>query len=307
MHVSSRIAILVFLTALVLPGCGNAGSTAMTPSGADWAYSAGILYHQPVYAPTLGSKSRIVPLFPFVPYQGGSVIIAPKYYLIFWDYKKYGDADHLQPLLESYTQNMGGSSHNNIETQYYEGKGKKKTYITNPANQYGGSWNDESPIPKSPTDADIAAESLRGVAHFGFDSSGVYVVMTPHKHSEAGFGTSWCSYHSDTHYKKDMVPYANLPYMTDADKVGKECGANSIPPPSDENGKDEGMTIFAGQEYGESITDPYPFTSWWGPQGEIADPCVTYAYANDTFGTKSYTMQPMTSDATETCVQSYSP
>jgi hypothetical protein len=199
---------------------------------------------------------------------------------------------------------MGGSGHNNIETQYYENTGKKKKYITNAANQFGGSWDDESPIAKHPTDADVAAESLRGVAHFGFDPNGVYIVATPHGHSEAGFGTIWCSYHSDTSYGKQLVPYANLPYMTDATS-GIKCGANIIKPPSDESGMDEGMTIMAGHEYGETITDPYPFSGWSGSNGEIADACQWQNIANDQFGTKSYAMQPMVSDATESCVQVY--
>ncbi len=294
-----------FLAACALPGCGGGASVfpATVPSGPDWAYAGGVLYHRPHYAPTHQTAPGIVPLLPYVPYMGGVVIVAPKFYLIFWDYKKYGDADRLQPLLEAYTKAMGGSAHNNIETQYYEKSGHKKTYITNPANQFGGSWDDESPIAKNPTDPQVAAEALRGVAHFGYDPNGVYVVATPHKHSEAGFPTSWCSYHSETSYEKQLVPYANLPYMTDAG--AKKCDANIIAPPSDESGKDEGMTIFAGHEYGETITDPDAYTAWWGVNGEIGDPCVTATMANEQFGAKSYTMQPMVSDATDSCVQTY--
>jgi hypothetical protein len=305
---SRIVAGLAFFAAVALHACAAptnvAPSTAFAASGPDWIYAHGVLYHRPHYALTRETQSKITPLIPYVPYQGGRVILAPKFYLIFWDYKKYGDAEKLEPLLQTYTQNMGGSGHNNIETQYYEKLGKKTKYITNPANQYGGSWDDESPIAKHPTDGDVAAESLRGVAHFGFDPNGVYVVATPHGHSEAGFGTIWCSYHSDTSYGKGLVPYANLPYMTDA-TGGIKCGANIIKPPSDESGKDEGMTIMAGHEYGESITDPYPFSGWTGSNGEIADPCQWHDIANDKFGTKSYAMQPMVSDATESCVQVY--
>ena len=206
---------LAFLLAVALQGCGAATnvapSTSFAPSGPDWIYAHGVLYHRPHYALVRGVQAKITPAeIPFVPYQGGLVTVAPKFYLIFWDYKKYGDANKLAPLLETYTKNMGGSGHNNIETQYYENTGKKKKYITNAANQFGGSWDDESPIAKHPTDADVAAESLRGVAHFGFDPNGVYIVATPHGHSEAGFGTIWCSYHSDTSSGKQLVPYAEF-------------------------------------------------------------------------------------------------
>ena len=39
---------------------------------------------------------------------------------------------------------MGGSSHNNIYTQYYEKTGSTTTYITNPKKQLGGVWYDDT-------------------------------------------------------------------------------------------------------------------------------------------------------------------
>jgi hypothetical protein len=291
------------LAAVATAGCSST-ATSPVPSGADWLSARGTLYHQPHYAATRSQARGIVPgAIAYIPYHGGPVILTPKFYLIFWGYKKYGDPDKLEPLLEAYTQSMGGSSHNNIETQYYETVKKKNSYITNPSDQYGGSWLDNSPIPKSPSDAQIAAEAVKAVAHFGgYDPNGVYVVATAHLHSEAGFGSHWCSYHSDTVEGKNPVPYANLPYMPDA---GKECGADNITPPSDESGTDEGMTILAGHEFGESITDPEPFSAWYGVDGEIGDVCAWHGIENDTFGSKSYTAQPMVSDATESCVQGY--
>ena len=309
MFKASRLAgLLALLVGTASYGCAGQTNPATAPvaglSGPGWIYQQGVLYHQPHYALAQPSKARIVPLIPYTPYQGGLVILSPKFYLIFWGYKKYGDKDKLEPLLLAYTKAMGGSGHNNIETQYYEKLSGKTNYITNPAKQFGGSWDDESPVPKKPSDANVAAESLRGVNHFGYDPNGVYVVMTPHGRSEAGFGNVWCSYHSDTVSGKNKIPYANLPYMTDA-TVGLKCGMNIIAAPKDESGRDEGMTILAGHEYGEVITDPFPFSGWTGENGEIADPCQWHDIANDPFGKKSYTMQPMVSDATQSCVQSY--
>lgn len=304
---SLRVGFFAGVATVAIAGCANNGVTSAVPGGPNLAYAGGVLDQRPHYSITREMAGRIGHLGTYyIPYedQHGPVLANPKIYLIFWGYKKYGDPDKLQPLLETYTKNMGGSSHNNIETQYYEitGGGSKKTYITNASNQFGGSWSDKASIPKSPTDAQVAAEALRGVAHFGYDPNGVYVVATAHKHSEDGFATHWCSYHSNTVYKKQLVPYANLPYMPDA---GKSCGANIITPPSDESGTDEGMTILAGHEYGETITDPDPFTAWFGVPGEIADPCAFHNIANDSFGSLSYTMQPMVSDATASCVQGY--
>jgi hypothetical protein len=293
---------LACIGALAAVACAGGGTAPSVPGSSSWTYENGVLYHQPDYALTRSLSRSVTPLNAYVPYHGGPVITTPKFYLIFWDYAKYGDPYKIEPLLQSYTQSMGGSSHNNIETQYYETSGTKDVYITNPSDQYGGSWDYTKPIPTSPTDAQIAAVSLKAVAHFGYDPNGVYVVMTAHKHSEAGFGSHWCSYHSDTYYDKKPVPYANLPYMPDA---GTSCGAKIISPPSDESGMDEGMTIFAGHEYGESITDPEPFSAWYGVDGEIGDYCAFHNIANDPFGSNSYTMQPMVSDATQACVQGY--
>lgn len=302
------------LATLVAAGCAGAGpppisaSTArdqmsrFVPAGPGWRYADGVLYHVPRYAASRSREPHIKPLYFQVPYLGGVVISAPKFYFTFWGYKKGGDPNKVEPLLEEYAKSMGGSGHNNIETQYYEGSTGTRTYITNPAKQYGGAWNDDAAIPKTPTDPEIAAQALKAVAHFGYDPNGVYVVATAHNHGEVGFGTNWCSYHSNTYYKKtNVVPYSYLPYIPDA---GKSCDANVIKPPSDESADDEGVTIYGGHEFGEVITDPLVSTAWDGPEGEIADQCTFDPMANEPFGTKSFTMQPMASDADNACVQS---
>jgi hypothetical protein len=256
------------------------------------------------YALTLKAAAHgPLPDNAFVTYDNGPVLVNPKMYLIFWGYKRYGDPDNAESLLELYAKNMGGSLHNNIYTQYYEVSDSNKVYIANPAAQFGGVWSDDSAVPKTPTDQDVSAEALKSIAHLGYDPNGLYVVNTPHGHSGVGFGVHWCSYHSYTYYDKTkLLPYANLPYMPDA---GNMCGGDSVKPPSDETGTDEGVTIFAGHEYGEAITDPQPFTGWNGVSGEIGDYCDGQNIANDKFGKKSYTSQPMLSNATETCVQGY--
>jgi hypothetical protein len=284
----------------VLAGCATAGGSAPIAQ-LQPPISSGRIH----YALTrTATQLRAFPANSFVTYDGGPVLVDPKMYLIFWGYKRYGDPDNVQALLEAYAQNMGGSSHNNIETQYYEISDSQKVYITNPAAQFGGVWSDDSAVPKSPSDQDVSAEALKSITHLGYDANGVYVVATPHDHSEVGFGVHWCSYHSYTYYGKSklLLPYANLPYMPDA---GNYCGSNDIKPPADETGVDEGVTILAGHEFGEAITDPQPYTGWNGVSGEIGDYCAWHNLANDKFGTKSYTAQPMLSDATESCVQGY--
>ena len=291
--------LLAVLGVFVVPGCtGVAPSVA--PAGAPVSVA------RPHYAPSLAA-SPVFPLVTYVPYDGGPVIATPKFYLTFWGYKKSGDPDKVKPLLIDYTKSMGGSPHNNIEVQYYQGANTaSRTYITNAADQFGGSWNDDSAIPKSPTDQQIAAEASRAVKHFGYDANGVYVIGTAHKHSSAGFGPHWCSYHNLSTYDGKPLFYDNIPYMPDA---GKLCGAKIINPPSDESATDEGVTILAGHEYGEVITDPSFLNdaAWIGPDGEIGDACAWHNIANETFGTKTYTAQPMVSDASGSCVQTYYP
>ncbi|MGA2760601.1 MAG: hypothetical protein ABSF08_09825 [Candidatus Cybelea sp.] len=287
------------VAAFVMAGCASTGASAPVAQFQPPASSGRIHY-----ALTRAAAQRgPFPANAYVTYDNGPVLVTPKMYLILWGYKRYGDPDNVASLLEAFAKNMGGSSHNNIYTQYYEISDSQKAYITNSSGQFGGVWSDNSAAPKTPTDADVAAEALKSIAQLGYDANGLYVVATPHGHSEVGFGTHWCSYHSYTYYDKTkLVAYANIPYMPDA---GSPCGSNSIKPPADETGVDEGVTILEGHEFGEAITDPEPFTGWNGVSGEIGDYCAWHNIANDKFGTKSYTSQPMLSDATESCVQGY--
>ncbi|HMF29291.1 MAG TPA: hypothetical protein VKE42_10995, partial [Candidatus Cybelea sp.] len=148
------------------------------------------------YAKPRTQASAITPAFFYTPYLGGAVIVAPKFYFDFWGYRRYGDKYKVEPLLITYAKNMGGSPHNNIETQYYQDLNSVTTYITNPSDQFGGSWDDDSAVPKTPTDAQVGAEALKAVKHFGYDPNGVYFVMTPHGHSSEAFPAHYCAYHS---------------------------------------------------------------------------------------------------------------
>jgi serine protease len=297
----------------VAPIAGPAASALVQTggNGPGWIHAGNIVYHVPHYMVTRWAARPNTSGILFT-YRNGSVLTTPTAYLILWGYKKYGDANHVAKLLKDYLKVAGGSGHNNIYTQYYQDISSVKTYITNPKKQRGGVWDDETdPVPTNPTDQQVAAESLAGVAHFGYDANASYIVATPHLHSSAGFGTSFCAYHSATVQGSNVVSYTNLPYQPDA---GPSCGANFILPPKDETGTDEGVTIVEGHEYGESVTDPNPPSGWYNnTAGEIGDACAWAQGAppdnveNVKFGKKSYTAQPMYSNASESCVQSYSP
>lgn len=281
----------------------QAQSHVVPMSGPGWKYENGVLYHAPHYMVTRNAARPNVSKAILLNYGGGPVLVAPKTYIIFWGYGTYGDPDGVAKLLKTYTKNIGNTGHDNIYDQYYMGSGGSQTYITDPRRQFGGAWMDNTnAVPSHPTDAQVAAEALQGVAHFGYDPNGSYVVATPTQHSSSGFGTQWCAYHSATSSSGKLVSYTNLPYMPDA---GSSCGSNFTTPPSDETGTDEGVTIVEGHEYGESVTDPNPPTGWYnGQYGEIGDICAWQNIQNDPFHKKSYTMQPMFSNATQSCVQS---
>jgi hypothetical protein len=314
MYRHSRIAaIFGCIAVLAMVGCAaNSGvgpsltttqqqAHTTAPSGPGWVQKDGVLYHVPHYMATRETATRQVNPMILLSYGGGPVLVAPKTYIIFWGYRTYGDSDGVATLLKAYTKNMGGSSHDNIYDQYYEVSGGTTTYITNPATQSGGSWNDNSAVPAHPTDGQVAQEALRGVTHFGYDPNGSYVVATPHGHSSSGFGTQFCAYHSTTYSSGRYVSYTNLPYMPDA---GSSCGSSIISAPSDESAVDEGVTIVEGHEYGESVTDPVPASGWYNnQQGEIGDICAWQNIQNDPFKRKSYTMQPMFSNSTQSCIQ----
>lgn len=315
MHMHMRVAaVLGCMAALAMVGCSTNG--AMSPlgsttqsqnashavSGPGWREENGVLFHDPHYMVTRDHAAPNVKHAVTLSYSGGPVLVTPKVYLILWGYKQYGDTDKVKKLLKAYIKHEGGSALDNVVTQYYMTSGSQTTYIGNPTNQLGGVWDDENDaVPSHPSDSQVAAEALVGVAHFGYDASGSYVVATPHGHSSFGFGTQWCAYHSNTYSNNQYVSYTNLPYMPDA---GGNCGANIISPPSDELGVDEGVTIVEGHEYAESETDPVPFTGWNSAFGEIGDLCAWYNIQNDPFGKKSYTMQPEYSNASQSCVHS---
>jgi|HubBroStandDraft_5_1064220.scaffolds.fasta_scaffold143495_1 hypothetical protein len=316
---SRLVGILGCAASLAIVGCSaNSGMTPTSgsaatsfvqhaaPTGPDWIREGKVVYSKPHYFPTreMAAARKVNPDTQFT-YYGGPLLVNPKTYLILWGYQTYGDPDNVAKLLKTYLKNEGGSKHNNIYTQYYETVSGQNIYVTNPKKQLAGVWDDETDaVPANPTDAQVAAEANVGVTHFGFDPNGSYIVATPNGRNSAGFGTQWCAYHSAS-YNGNVVSYTNLPYMPNA---GGSCGANYLQgPPKDESGTDEGVTIVEGHEYGESITDPEPGSGWYNfAYGEIGDICAWTDIQNEKFRKKSYTMQPMWSNANGgACVQTY--
>lgn len=274
-------------------------------TGPGWKYENGVLYHVPHVMKTryAASQNHIGPDL-LLSYRNGPVLFKPKMYLILWGFGTIGDPQGVGPLLKHYSRALGATGWANIVTQYYGKSGSQQINIKNERLQLGGVWvDDTNTVPNAPSDSQVAAESLAGVAHFGYDANGSYVVATPHGHNTPGFGSGFCAYHSATSYQSKLVSYTNLPYMPDA---GGNCGAGIISPPSDESSADEGVTIVEGHEYAESVTDPNPPTGWYNSQGgEIGDLCAWTNIQNDPYHNKSYTAQPLFSNASQSCVHTY--
>ncbi len=206
-------------------------------------------------------------------FHGGSIQSIPSVYIVFWgDWSAAGSA---QTYVINFFNGVGGSSWANSTTQYCDAVptgttqcGPAGTHVTNPAHQLAGTWNDTTdPLPASPTQSQIATEAANLAAFFGGVKAGAdYMVFTPSGHSQNGFGTQWCAYHSSS----GNLSFAYVPYQPDA---GAACGQNFVNAGS--AGLLDGFSIVAGHEYGETVTDPFPNGGWLDSRGaENGDKCA---------------------------------
>jgi hypothetical protein len=310
-HLAIGVAVLTL--ALALAG-GPASAAAASLSQTNNPHNMGI-YH--------GTKLK--PHASNLVYQGGAVETVPKVYISWWGSQwntgfstgGYSSAK-AQTYITGFFSNVGGSSWDNINTQYCEGVqigatncNGGGTHITNPTGQLAGTWVDTTSVPTHPTQSQIQSAATRLMNHFGgYNANATYFVFTPHGHSMYGFGTSWCAWH-DEPLSGTQMAYAYIPYMPDA---GASCGMNFVNPSNNSygNGYFDGFSIVAGHEYAEAMTDPHPERSsnnygWITNSGEeIGDLCAWASNSTDiTLGSHYYAVQPLWSNASSSCVTSY--
>ncbi|MGZ3629248.1 MAG: hypothetical protein ACXVDN_16505 [Ktedonobacteraceae bacterium] len=261
-------------------------------------------------------------------YQGGSVETAPLVYISWWGTQwntgfstgGYSSAT-AQTYITNFFSNVGGSSWDNINTQYCQGItvgstscGSSGTHITNPTGQLAGTWVDTTSVPTRPTQSQIQSAATRLMNHFGgYNANATYFVFTPHSHSMSGFGTSWCAWHDEPTSGTDIA-YAYMPYIPDA---GTSCGRNFVNKTNNSygNGYFDGFSIVGGHEYAEAATDPHPertstnfgwITNTGSSGQEIGDLCAWASNStNITLGSHFYATQPLWSNASSGCVNSY--
>jgi serine protease len=214
----------------------------------------------------------------------------PGVYVVFWGsqwtgHDPSGEAAYLHSFLSGLYQSgtAGAASNDNwspATTQYCQGVASGistcpsgSAFVTAPgASPLLGSWSDSgTAAPSHPSQSQLANEAIRAAAHFGNstalkNASVQYVIATAHGNSSRGFGTQYCAWHSSTSSSYGQIAYTNLPYITDA---GSSCGANFV------GSSNDGISIVAGHEYAEAVTDPFPSTGWDNASGyEIGDLCA---------------------------------
>ena len=269
----------------------------LSASAASTAHEAGTTYLQvkPAHGAKPGKGSGL--LFS----HGGAVETSAKVYIVFWG-AQWSNSGAAQSYVTNFFSGVGGSSWANSTTQYCQGVPAGTTQCaagsqtaSNPPNELAGIWNDPSTVPTSPTQSQIAAEAAALANQFGGVNSGAdYMVFTPSGHSQSGFGTKWCAYHSSS----GSLSFSYVPYQPDA---GTACGMNFVN--SGSNGLFDGFSIVGGHEYAETVTDPFPNSGWLDRSGaENGDKCAWIssgqgAAANIALSTGTFAVQSLWSNA----------
>jgi len=248
--------------------------------------------HHPIYMPNVNNIGNpalqpppicCLPGSPFAPgvpvppnmgYYGGHVQVTPKIYLVFWGWGQAGAFDHMTPGMPTYDPDgaaakmtafvkaIGGTDWAGVQTQYYQTVNGQNQNITNPSNQLGGTWYDNTnPIHDNVSGLELAQEAQRAVAHFGVTdlNNSQFVIAQPQKYNEAGFngGVGYCAWHDYTQPQyypgvQAGISFTNMPYVLN---MGTSCGQNSVNS-GYYAGRLDGFTIVVGHEIEETVTDP---------------------------------------------------
>lgn len=261
--------------------------------------------------PTLEHARESAPLTtaaaaqPDLVYHGGAIEKLPSVYIVYWGWHLAApdgnvDPAGVAPYLEAFFAGVGGSAWAGVQTQYGE---TSRGLVTNPTGQLAGVWYDDEPTVPPLPDALIENEVARAVSHFGYHRDANYIIVSPHLFGDAGFTSKqYCAWHSSTVALGRPVAYTNLPYIPDA---GAGCGANFVNKGA--AGALDGVSIVAGHEYAEAVTDPFPASGWVDPDGwENADKCAWdqgpgAKAANVHLPTGDFAVQSLWSNAVHAC------
>jgi hypothetical protein len=235
----------------------------------------------------------------YLSYKGGWTQTAPKIYVLFWgDWSSTGDPQSERNYLLQFYSGVGGSAWNSTNTQYGYSCGTNAlgcsngVRIQNPAGQLRGYAYDSIAVPASPTVAQLEAEAQKAANYWSDRSvNAQYVIALPHGHlDQKSILQNFCAWHNYTWSLGSAISYTAFPYIPDR----PTCGANKVN--SGAAGTLDGVSILAGHEYVESMTDPFP-NSWLDPDSnENADKCLQWQYAgyfrNTQFTTGTFAVEP---------------
>ena len=236
-------------------------------------------------------------------YWGGHVQVHPKIYLVFWGWGVHGafsqachperlregrmtatlpcDPDGAGKRMADFVDQLGGTDWAGVQTQYYQTVGGRNIHITNPKDQLGGIWVDDSSHLdirryNAPTIVQTALgsgddggkifrqmgqEAARAVAHFHVKdlADADIVVAQPQYFSDpVAASVGYCAFHDYVepgveHGQYDGITpgisYTNMPYVLNN---GAGCGKDFV----NRDGKLDGVTIVLGHEIEETVTDP---------------------------------------------------
>jgi hypothetical protein len=229
-------------------------------------------------------------------FLGGVVQTAPRIYLVFWgpNWFRGGDPSGVANRLHAFYSALGGSSWANVLRQY---SGAYSTSFTNPASQYVGWIQDNTPVPAQPTHAQMEGAAKRAAARVkDFNYNAQYVIATPwgvvDQYTTQQKACAWHSYSLLSGVAApsgSWVTYTSLPYMPYMDYIlagsGTSCGGGWV---NGTSGQLDGVTILASHEYGETVNNPSGGTWRDALQDENADKCAWVNVQNRQFTNGSW-------------------
>jgi hypothetical protein len=280
--------------------------------------------------PSVGGANALAPLLSDtgpLNYNGGSVMVNPTIYAIFWDPPRLqsgggtGMSTDYLPILKRMLKDYPSHSLDNNNTQYFQTIGGVTTYIHN-TGTWGGAFVDTSAYPASAcadaltpgnclTNGQLQHEVKRVMTLKGWTAgiNHLFLLFTSagegsciDSSSTACAYTSYCAYHG----VGTPIIYTNQPY---GDLF--HCQAPGVPSPNSDAVADAVASI-AAHETTEAITDPIPPSGWVTALGnEIGDLCA-YNYgalawdsgnANEMWNGDFYVLQQMFDNHVGGCVQ----
>ena len=299
--------------------------------------------HRHGVVPMIGSplywERALAPVSPKDLHYGGGAVITttPKVYLVFYgsqwgtqstdgngNVKFSGDPDGMAGDLQQFFKGLGtgGERWSGVMTQYCQGAARNaikcKATATHIAYPTGGAlagvWGDNSVAsPAAASATQLGQEAEKAATHFGNTTSAsnaaaVYMIVSPTGTDPDHYKTgSFCAWHNDNTAVGASGPalgFTNLPYIPDA---GSGCGAGFV----NSGNKLDGVTIVAGHEYAETLTDQFPPSGWYNTNyGENGDICAWLTTGagrvqNLTLPTGTFAVQGTWSNKGATCSVSH--